>query len=85
MPDETKERDPQLMVFRPTEALRRRLDAGKAAVARRLDQTERSITGQIELVWLLNYALDALEVPRVVGSLVDETEATEDDALNGRR
>jgi len=63
------ENDTKLTVFRVTDGLRKRLDAAVPSVARALDQPEKSITGQLEIVWLLNYAMDRLDVPRETGPL----------------
>lgn len=62
MPDIT-EKEPQLMVFRPTDALRRRLEASKPIIAEKLDQAG-TISNQLAIPWLLNYAMDQLGVSR---------------------
>ncbi len=78
-------RENPAMLFRPTESLRKRLDAAKQAVALASDMLERSVTYQFQIPWLLNRAMDALGVPRANGEDVGEQPSTDDDALNGRR
>lgn len=57
--------------FRPTPALRSRLEAARPACAEDLDVQASSVSWQLLLPWLLNKAMDQLGIPRANGSESD--------------
>ena len=54
--------------FRPTPALRSRLEASKSVVAERMDIQPTSLSWQVLLPWLLNRALDDLGIAKAACS-----------------